>query len=415
MSLEFKTYEKIHNEQSTWDAAIDRFRFIFKEFGNNVYLSFSGGKDSGVMVQLANQVAAETGNKFDVLYIDLEGNYKATRKFVTQIKELPQINRFYWVCLPLKLRNAVSQIQSHWICWDENYKDKGGKWIRPRPKDSININNYLDYGWDWFETGEQFETFIIKFAKWYEKEHGDKVACSVGIRCNESLRRFHTIVASGKPNYKNENWTTKIIDGHEIYNCYPMYDWETQDVYVAMARQEYYNRFYEVMYQAGRKISQVRLCQPYGDDQRQGLDQFKFFEPETWGKVLVRVNGVNFGNIYARTLALGDRKLVKPDGMSWQEYAIFLLETVGTQNIDLMRHYQIKIQRYLDYCEKHNLDIPDKQDDISLETRRIAPSWRRIAKMLMKNDFYAHTLSYSQTKADDERINFILEKYGKNL
>ena len=92
---DFKTYEKIHNDESTWDASIDRFRFLFKEFGNNIYLSFSGGKDSGVMVQLANQVAAETGNKFDVLYIDLEGNYKATRKFVTQIKSLPQINHFY--------------------------------------------------------------------------------------------------------------------------------------------------------------------------------------------------------------------------------------------------------------------------------------------------------------------------------
>ena len=39
---DFKTYEKIHNDESTWDAAIDRFRFLFKEFGNNIYLSFSG-------------------------------------------------------------------------------------------------------------------------------------------------------------------------------------------------------------------------------------------------------------------------------------------------------------------------------------------------------------------------------------
>ena len=100
MNYEFKTYQKVHNEQSTWDAACERFRWMFKEFGDNIYLSFSGGKDSGVMVQLANEIASETGNKFDVLYIDLEGNYKATRKFVMQIKSLPQINHFYWVCLP---------------------------------------------------------------------------------------------------------------------------------------------------------------------------------------------------------------------------------------------------------------------------------------------------------------------------
>lgn len=31
-----------------------------------------------------------------------------------------------------------------------------------------------------------------------------------------------------------------------------------------------------------------------GDDQRNGLDQFKALEYDTWAKVLNRVNGVNF-------------------------------------------------------------------------------------------------------------------------
>ena len=62
------------------------------------------------------------------------------------------------------------------------------------------------------------------------------------------------------------------------------------------------------MYKNGVSIHEQRLCQPYGDDQRKGLDQFKALEYETWEKVLNRVHGVNFGNIYCRTSLLGNIK-----------------------------------------------------------------------------------------------------------
>ena len=42
----------------------------------------------------------------------------------------------------------------------------------------------------------------------------------------------------------------------------------------------------------------MRLCQPYGDDQRKGLWLFKMLEPETWSRVVGRVQGANFGNRY---------------------------------------------------------------------------------------------------------------------
>lgn len=101
---------------------------------------FSGGKDSSVMLQLANMVAKEKNKKFDVLFIDLEGNYQYTIDHVNELKKLSQINEFYWVCLPLVLRNAVSQLSIHWICWDKRQKEF---WIRDMPKKCINETNYL--------------------------------------------------------------------------------------------------------------------------------------------------------------------------------------------------------------------------------------------------------------------------------
>ena len=47
---------KKYLEKNVLDAALERLEIIFENF-DNIYFSVSGGKDSSVMVQLANQVA----------------------------------------------------------------------------------------------------------------------------------------------------------------------------------------------------------------------------------------------------------------------------------------------------------------------------------------------------------------------
>lgn len=148
--------------------------------------------------------------------------------------------------------------------------------------------------------------------------------------------------------------------------------------------------------------------------QRQGLDQFKFFEKETWGKVLMRVQGVNFGNIYAKTVATGTNVVYKPDHLSWEGWAVYLLETIGSQNIDLMHHYVEKIDNFIAWHEKHGNEMSDEADP-KMEAAKKLPSWRRVCKMLMKNDYYGKNLSYTQTKRDDERLNVLLDKWSSLL
>ena len=46
---------KIYLEKNVLDATFERLEFIFDHF-DNIYFSVSGGKDSSVMVQLANIV-----------------------------------------------------------------------------------------------------------------------------------------------------------------------------------------------------------------------------------------------------------------------------------------------------------------------------------------------------------------------
>ncbi len=279
---------KKYLNKNVLDAANERLEIIFQNF-DNVYFSVSGGKDSSVMVQLANRIAKKLNKKFDVLFIDLEAQYTYTIQHINELKQLSQIRDFYHIALPLALRNAVSVLQPKWICWEEESKHL---WVKDMPKDSININNCP---FTWFKKGEEFEEFIIQFANWYQKKYQGKVACGIGIRANESLNRFRTIAFQNrKVTFEKYNWTTKlkIGDKHiDVYNFYPIYDWTVEDIWTAVSRLDLkFNYIYELMYKNGLSLHEQRLCQPYGDDQRNGLNQFRALEYDTWSKVLNRVN-----------------------------------------------------------------------------------------------------------------------------
>lgn len=407
---------KKYLEKNVLEAAFERLEIVFQEF-DNVYFSVSGGKDSSVMVQLANMVAKKMGKKFDVLFIDLEAQYTKTIEHIEELKTLSQIRDFYHIALPMALRNAVSVLQPKWICWEEESRSL---WVRDMPSDAINIQNCP---FDWFRKGEEFEEFIIQFADWYQKKYQGRVACGIGIRTDESLNRFRTIAFQDrKVTLKNYNWTTKlkVNDKHiEVYNFYPIYDWKVDDIWGAVSRLDLkFNYIYELMYKNGLSIYEQRLCQPYGDDQRNGLNQFKALEYDTWGKVLNRVNGVNFGNIYCKTTALGNIKSSKPSFMSWQEYTVFLLESIGIYNRDLMMHYYRKIKKFMIwYKNKYSVDISNIPEtaECKLENQKKAISWRRIARAIEKNDFYLRRLSFAQTKSDDKELKRLIHKWDNLL
>ena len=410
---------KIYTDKDVLEAALERYEIAFNSF-DDIYFSISGGKDSSVMLQLAAMVARKLNKKFDILFIDLEAQYKATIEHIEELIEDTKdvVNRWYWVALPISLRNAVSVIQPKWICWDKNDKDK---WVRDMPKNKLVINED-NCPWDWFNRGMEFEQFIVDFAVWYQKEHNSTVGCGIGIRSDESLNRFRTIISDRKVRYKDYGWTTQLKISQskwlDLYNFFPLYDWRTEDVWGVVSKYDLkFNEIYELMYKNGLSIHEQRLCQPYGDDQRSGLDQFKALEYETWEKVLNRVHGVNFGNIYARSSLLGNIKSEKPDDMTWEQYAVWLLESLRLYAPELEDHYYRKVKTFLEWHEKEegiSVDkVPDEADK-KLESAKIVASWRRIARAIEKNDFWMSRLSFAQTKSDVERL-FELKKKYKNI
>ena len=52
--------EKLYLDKNVYDAAQERFDYIFSEF-DNIYVSFSGGKDSGLLLNLVMDYVKRRG------------------------------------------------------------------------------------------------------------------------------------------------------------------------------------------------------------------------------------------------------------------------------------------------------------------------------------------------------------------
>lgn len=384
----------------------ERVKWTFDNF-NRVYLSFSAGKDSTVMLHTTMEEAKRRNQKIGLLIVDLEGQYKLTIDHIYAcIEEYREWIDLYWVCLPIHLRNAVSVYEPFWKCWDG---DKKEDWIRPVPKESISDLNYFPF----FRDGMEFEEFVPEFGEWYSK--GELTACLVGIRTDESLNRYRTIASDSKVKLQDKSYTTKVTEN--VFNVYPIYDWSTKDIWIYHAKDKTkrYNQLYELMHKAGLSISQQRICQPYGDDQRRGLWLFHLIEPETWCKVVARVNGANSGALYVNESGSvnGYNKITKPSGHTWESFSMLFLNSIPDKTKE---HYLNKIYTFIKWWEERGYSngIPDEAPYI-LESKKLAPSWRRICKSLLRNDYWCKGLGFTQHKTDAYKKYLELKKKQREL
>ena len=390
---------------SVFEATRQRVSWTFDTF-ERVYLSFSAGKDSTIMLHIVADEARRRGRKFGVLLVDLEAQYSLTmthaRLCVEMYRDLIDL---HWVCLPLHLRNAVSVYEPFWLCWDDAARDA---WVRTPPEDAV---TRLDY-YPFFAKGMEFEEFVPEFGQWYSE--GKSCACLVGIRTDESLNRFRTIVQSKKETYEGIRWTSRVTE--HCFNVYPIYDWKSSDIWVYHAKNpsKPYNRLYDVMHRAGLPMGLMRICQPYGDDQRRGLWLFHLIEPDTWAKVVARVNGANGGALYIQEWGNinGYRGITKPPHHTWKSFAELLVKSMPDKT---RTHYQNKIVMFQKWWKARGYPdgIPDEAA-YEMEAARKAPSWRRVVKSLLRNDYWMKGLGFSQHKSAGYKKYLDLMERRKN-
>ncbi len=309
--------------KNVYQLAQERLDIIFKEF-DNVYVSFSGGKDSGVLLNMCIDYirSHKLNRKLGVYFMDYEVQYKMTIDYVERIFEANKdILDVYRICVPFRVATSTSMYQSYWRPWEEDKKDI---WVRPMPNDATTADNFPGFKpemWDY--------DFQLYFASWlHEKKKAIRTCCLVGIRTQESFNRWRCIYQTPKMLlYHRYIWTCKI--NNDIYNAYPLYDWRTSDVWVANAKFGWdYNHLYDLYYKAGVSIERMRVASPFIGEAIESLSLYKAIDPDMWGRMIGRVNGVNFAGIYGSTHATARNKIKLPKGYTWKSFMFFLLSTL---------------------------------------------------------------------------------------
>lgn len=382
-------------------ASKERIKWAFDNF-EKICISFSGGKDSTVMTHLVMEEAKKRNRKVALLFIDWEIQYKLTIEHVQHIYDMYKDYIIpYWVALPLLTDNACSMYEPEWISWD---KAKENLWTRKPPKIAITDENYFPF----YYYKITFEEFVPLFGEWYGE--GKSTACFVGIRTREILNRYRALTNKKKNKFEDKMFTTCVTDN--VYNVYPIYDWSAEDDWKYFGKtKKPYNKLYDRFFQAGLTLHQMRVDEPFGDTTRRSLWLYQIIEPETWGKMVLRVNGANSGSLYSRDNGniLGNRSITLPKGHTWQSFSNFLLDTMPKKTAE---HYKTKIAVYIKwYMNRGYVDgIPDEVDK-QMEKQNDVPSWRRICQTLLRNDYWCKGLGFSPTK--QSAYNQYLERMKK--
>lgn len=394
------------------------------------YVSFSGGKDSGVMLEMVAAEAQRMGKRFGIFHLDYEAQYTMTTDYVARtLDRFRGVADIYHVCVPFKVTTCTSMYQMYWRPWDESKREL---WVREMPDGACTVDDFQWYNpnmWDYdFQTefGEQMAA------------QRSKVCCFVGIRTQESLNRWRAMYSDKNFNrYKGKKWTNTA---HRCVSAYPIYDWSVEDVWVANYRQAWdYNKLYDLYYQAGVPVNKMRVASPFISEGKASLHLYQVIEPDTWGKLVGRVNGVNFAGLYGGTTAMGWNKITKPKHLTWEQYMYFLLDTLPPatkQNYLDKLATSVKFWKErggclddatieklraagvpLEVAEGSNYRTDKKPvkmaylDDYDGKNFKEIPTYKRMCVCIIKNDHLCKYMGFALTKRENEIRQQIKEKY----
>lgn len=427
---------------NVWDLTQKRLDIIFNEF-DNIYVSFSGGKDSGLLLSLCIKYMRDhsiTNKKLGVFHQDFEAQFTDTTKYVEEMMlSNSDILEPFWICLPMAADCATSNFDLDWITWEQSKKDV---WCRDMPQYDCVINednNKLDF----FEFGMHQSDVYKHFGGWYRNyKGGGKTICLVGIRSQESFNRWRAI-HKDKNKYKDYKWTTKSDD--DVYNGYPIHDWLNEDIWIANGKYEFnYNRIYDKYYYAGLNVSQMRVSSPFHGSAINGLNLYRVIEPSMWVKLLARVKGVNFAAMYANSKMFAYKNIELPPGHTWKSFVEFLLNTLPERTRE---NYRAKFNTSIEFWKKKGGVLSDDVindlknagvdfkvsnetsnyktdkkivlfdeylDDVDIKEFQSVPTYKRMAICILKNDHTCKYMGFSQTKEQLKKRADVIEKY-KNL
>lgn len=393
-------------DKDVYTLALERINRTYDIF-DNVVVMFSGGKDSTVCLNLTLEVAKERNKlPLDVYFFDEEAIPYETIDYVTRVADLPEVN-MNWLCLPVKHRNGCSRKHPHWYPWAPEDKEK---WTRPYPthESVIGIEDIPLFPKNINERPSVPECNGLLFPP----QDWGEVGIIMGIRSEESLTRYRTILQTGEGK-RYEDYMINLKSKTALANCVkvcPIYDMKTVDVWSAPNKYNWdYNTTYDILEKVGLTHLQQRCAPPYGEEPMRGLWQYSIAFPELWDKMQKRVPGAATAARYANTELYAFGGLPeKPKDTSWTEFIQYFLNKHPEP-------YRSKISSVInDFVKVHK----QKTKDPIMGTHHPASGigWKFLLRIAMRGDFKGRKqpmFTSDDKQYASQKKAYEAERYGK--
>lgn len=245
------------------------FRRLANVFRGNqdITISFSGGKDSLVLLEAVRQMVVQgkvAADRITVMFVDEEAIYPCVERIVYAWRKIVLAlgMKFIWFCLPVRHYNCVNMLTNDmsYICWDPAKKNY---WVRKMP--SFAIQDHPQ-----FKLGMTYQEFLALIPGTVQL---------VGLRISESIQRAKALFANGG--------ITKKKNGS--YYVYPIYDWQDNDIWLFLKENKVdYPDAYLYMWKVGTQKRRLRISQFFSVDTMPSLVQVLEYYPNLYERIIAR-------------------------------------------------------------------------------------------------------------------------------
>jgi predicted phosphoadenosine phosphosulfate sulfurtransferase len=262
---------------NVYDAAIGRLVEMYDR-GHTVVVSVSGGKDSGVCLELAIVAATMTG-RLPVLAVsrDEEIIYPGTPEYLDRVAARPDVKLDRYL-VPRPIVNVFNRAAPYYWPFDDQVDPD--LWVRPPPADAIRLA-VTDH--PRLTTPER-----------YPADPGRETIVVLGLRVAESRARMYGLFSSGGYLMKP--------DENGVRAARVIYDWSDGDVWLGYKRFGWdHNRAYSDLARMGVPRGKLRVAPPAMNAAGAALLPIAARTWPGWfARVARRLPGIKQGAMYGR-------------------------------------------------------------------------------------------------------------------
>jgi predicted phosphoadenosine phosphosulfate sulfurtransferase len=276
--------------KNVFDAAIERFLEVY-EAGHRVVVSFSGGKDSGICVDLAAIAAKQAGRlPVEVVMRDEEIMFPGTFEYCERMAAREDIS-FHWMYACQPIINMFNRENPYWWVFDPALPPD--KWVRRPPPIAYRIEDKAVTG--------------LITTKRFPPPEGKELYAVVGLRAIESTRRRVAIMTAGSHLIKKNGG---VVD---VRGLRPIYDWTDEDVWYGIHHFKWdYNDAYDVMARFGIPRNLLRIAPPsMAPASARAVGVAAKAWPKWFDKVCERVVGLRAVALFGRQAVMPRRRLTE--------------------------------------------------------------------------------------------------------